>query len=416
MNHAVRVNKKISVGVAISLIAIACTVTFVVTWTVAFNMYNDMIPVGKRDEINAKIQEIDAFLQNNFLFFDEIDEARVDFEMFWGYISGVGDKNTFYMTAEEYTNRMNIESGWLVTAGIKAQVDSAGDIVVAEVYSDSDAETQGVLRGDIITAIGGIDVRSVEREAAIRFLDGEEKTRVELTIQRGGELIPFSLIRQAIEIISVDYTIANEIGFVRISTFSERMASQFESALQDFADAGVRALTIDVRGNSSDIYTPVQSMVNLLIGANTVAFEQRRGGVRRDFITTDSSLMFAENIPVIVLTDSGTSGAGELVAAILKSFGGAQIVGLNTAGNSYLQETKQLRDFSAIRVTVARIELSSGLEYANVGLRPDYEVPMDFEVSYDVASLDNIETITDPHILKAFEIIDTLAPINVILQ
>jgi carboxyl-terminal processing protease len=390
-------NKKISVGVAISLIAIACTVTFVVTWTVSFNMYNDMIPVGRRDEINSKIQEIDAFIQNNFLFLDEIDEERVAFGIFSGYISGVGDKNTVYMTAEEFINRRNLEEGQLVTCGIKAEREGSDYIKVIEVYPGSSAESQGILKDDIITFIDGQAVLEMGQDTAIRFLVGEENTRVDVTIQREGEETTHTLARQAIEIVSVESEIEDNVGFVRISTFSTLTAAQFDAALQELAQENIRALVIDVRGSSSGVYSSVTDMVNRLIGANTVAFTEHRGGIRRPFLSTDDSRVFVGDIPIVVLVDSGTNGAGELLAASLKSFGNAQLVGTNTAGNAYYQQTQVLKDGSAIRVTVARIVLASGLEYANVGLVPDYTVEITGETSE-----------SDPQIIKALEIIDTV--------
>jgi carboxyl-terminal processing protease len=374
-------------------------------------MYNEMIPTGRRDEIHSKIQEIDAFIRNNFLFLDEIDEARIEFGIFSGYISEIGDKNTVYMTAEEHINRRNVEKGNLVTCGIQAEREGSDYIKVVEVYPGSSAELQGVLRDDIITFIDGRSVLEMGQDTAMRFLIGEENTRVEVTIQREGEVITHTLVRQAIEIISVESVIVSNIGFVRISTFSALTAAQFEAELQEFVQAGVRALIIDLRGNSSGVYAPALEIVNRLIGANTVAFRELRGGVRRDFLATDSTVAFDSDIPIVVLCDFGTNGAGELMAAALRSFGNAQIVGVNTAGNAYLQDTQELRDGSAIRVTVAKIVLTCGLEYANIGLIPDYLVEMSGETAYDLellAGLENPQDTHDPQIARAFEIIDTV--------
>jgi carboxyl-terminal processing protease len=399
-------NKKISVGVAISLIAIACTVTFVVTWTVSFNMYNDMIPVARRDEINAKIQEIDAFIQNNYLFLDQIDEERVNFEMFSGYISGIGDKNTVYMTAEEYTNRLNVEAGQLVTCGVTVEKEGSDYIKVTEVYPGSSAESYGVMRGDIITAIDGHDVISIGQDNAIRFLDGEENTRVELTVQREGTEVTHSLVRQAIDIVSVESAVVEGIGFVRVTAFSALTVARFDEALQSFVQEEIRAMVLDLRANSSDVYAPVQDMVNRLIAfdtAGTIAFTEHRGGIRRDFVTIDGNRVFEEDIPIVILTDSGTSGAGELMTAIMKSYAGANtyVVGAGTAGNAYLQQTHPLKDGSAIRVTVAGIILASELDYANTGLTPDYAVELTGEIG-------ELADPNDLQVARAFEIIETI--------
>ncbi|MCL2035775.1 MAG: S41 family peptidase [Oscillospiraceae bacterium] len=409
-------NKKISVGVAISLIAIACTVTFVVTWTIAFNMYNNMIPVSERDEINSKMQEIDSFLRSNFLYHDEIDKEKLAYGIFSGYISGAGDKNMLYMTREEYANRLNIENGQIITPGIKAEKDGSDYIKVVEVYSGSDAENKAVLPGDIITSVDGSPVLEIGQDAAIKLIESGANPKVDVVIQREGEVIEYSLTRQPLPIVSVGSVVVNNVGFIRITDFSSATAGQFEAelnAMNSSGESGIRALIIDVRANSSDVYAPIPDMLGRLIGENTVAHTEHRGGLRKDFISTQD-LRLLPDIPIVVLCDSGTSGAGELFAASLKLFGGAQIVGSKTAGNSYLQETQPLKDGSAIRVTVAKIVLAGELDYADTGLVPDYEVESAGDVSYNLETLsragdiEEISQVSDLQIRKAFEILETI--------
>jgi len=367
-------------------------------------MYNDIIPAVERDEINSKLHEIDSFVKNNFL--GEIDKDDVAFGIFSGYISEIGDKNTVYMTAEEYVKHSNEESGQLITSGIQAEKEESGYIIVTGIYPESYAESVGVEKGDIITEIDEINVLETGADSAIRFLEGEENTRVNISILREGKPLEFSLVRQAIDIVSIESTIIDNIGFVRIMAFNQLTAAQFEGVLKNFSEANVRGLLIDVRDNESDIYTSVEDMTNRLISldaAETAAFMERRGGIRRDFVTLDSSKSI-DDIPVVVLVDSGTSGAGELMAAILKSYSSAQLVGAATAGNSYVQQTQPLKDGSAVRVTVAQIVLANDFYYAESGLTPDNPVEWSFE-DYSIGSLS--EEINDLQILKALEIIET---------
>ncbi|MCL1866319.1 MAG: S41 family peptidase [Oscillospiraceae bacterium] len=404
-------NKKISVGVCISLIAIACTVSFVVTWTISLNIYNDMIPVSQQDKMNSKLREIDAFLQNNFLYYNEIDEEKADFGLFSGYISGVGDKNTFYMNAQEYNTHVNLEKGQFVTCGVEVGKEGSDYLTVTDVYPDSSADTSGVMRGDIVTAIDGIEILTIGQDTAVKFLDGEVNTRVELTIQRQGEILKHSLIRQAVEINAVDSVIVDDVGFIRITAFSVLTSAQVESVLRDFAQSEIRALVLDLRAVASDFFEPVPYIIDLLVGENTVAHTEHRGGVRKDYIITDDEKILGDGLTVTVLVDSGTSGAGELIAAALNNFADADIVGMTTAGNFYQKQTQPLKDGSAIRVTVAKIVVAGEIRYADTGINPDYIVEMSPEDYYDFAALSEvteIDEITDLQILKAFELIGTV--------
>jgi carboxyl-terminal processing protease len=406
-------NKKISVGICISLIAIACTVTFVVTWTVSLNMYNERLPgTLARNEIASKLQEIDSFIRNNYL--HEISEDDVSYGIFSGYIRGLDDRHTVYLTTEQHRQFLAEESGRLISAGIRAEPDEQGYLAITEVYPNSNAAENGIVRGDIITAIDGRSVLLGSAESALRLLDGEENTRIRLSVQRAGAVTEHYLVRRAIDILSINSGVVDGIGFMRITTFNALTARQFNTELQTFANSNVRALLIDVRNNNSGVHaqTAVSDMVNALVGSGTIARTEHRGGVVRDFIVTDNSLALPanmRNIPIVVLTNSGTSGAGELLAAILQNHAGAQIVGTSTAGNAYLQQTQPLRDDSAIRITVARIFLTNGVNYSGTGVSPNFTVEMDAEVSYNINEFRGRELaeISDPQVRRAFEIINT---------
>jgi carboxyl-terminal processing protease len=371
-------------------------------------MYNARLPgITERDAINSKLQEIDSFVRNNYL--REINDGDVARSIFEGYVSGLGDRHNAYLTAEQYRQQIAEESGQFVTAGIRAEANVQGFLEVTEVYTGSSAEVAGIVRGDIITEVNSRSVLEIGTNVALRRLDGEENTRVDVTTQRQGEVFNHSLIRQAIDVISVESGVINEIGFVRITTFNAHTASQFDAALRTFADANVRALLIDVRNNNAGIHhASVSGMVNSLIGAGTIARTEHRGGIVRDFIVTDDSRILS-NIPIVILTNSGTSGSGELFAAILQSYANAQIVGTGTAGNAYLQQTHPISDGSAVRITVARIFLADGLDYGGTGLNPNFVREMDDEVAYSIPELRGRELheIADVQIRRAFEIINT---------
>ena len=363
--------KKISIGVCISLIAIACTVTFVITWTISLNMYNEIIPGAvQRDVMSAKLWEIDAFVRNNYPF--ALNDDDLFYGVYSGYISGVGDKNTIYMTADEHAAHISQERGQLVSCGIRAEKEESGYIKVAEVYRDSDAEANGILKGDLITDVNGVNVQQVGAEAALMLIPGEENTTLSVTIQRDGELKEYSLVRQSIDIISVETEITESaLGIIRISTFNDLTASQFEAALKKFAEEEVKAMVIDLRENNSGFFKSVSGMVNCLVKANSatgiIASTVHKGG-ERALVVVDESMTLPEEmqkIPIAILVDSTTSGAAELFTVLLQSeySGKVWLIGEPTAGNTLIQQTQLLSDGSAIRVTVARITLASGFEY-----------------------------------------------------
>ena len=144
-------NKKVSLGVTISLIAVACAITFVLTMTVSLNMYNSMVAgVQEREAINSKIKEVDSFVRGSSLY--TLEEQDIINGIMNGYISGVDDEYARYYTTEENYRRQELEKGIVTGTGMNTVV--SGDYLeVTQVYSGSSAAVNGIQRGTMITAI-----------------------------------------------------------------------------------------------------------------------------------------------------------------------------------------------------------------------------------------------------------------------
>ena len=145
-------NKKVSLGVMISLIAVACAITFVLTMTVSLNMYNSMVAgIQERETINAKIKEIDTFVRSSSIY--KPNENTLITGIANGYISGTSDKYAKYYTADEYYKLQKLQSGVIIGTGIETVVN--GDYLeVTNVYEGSSAEVEEITKGGKITAVG----------------------------------------------------------------------------------------------------------------------------------------------------------------------------------------------------------------------------------------------------------------------
>lgn len=401
-------NKKFSLGVCISLIAIACSITFVVTMTVSLNIYNSKIAgVEEREEIYSKLQEIDSFVRNNYL--KEIDKDALLLSILNGYITGTGDIQAKYLTNAEYYLQQQMEKGKIVTAGMEVAREESGYIKVIGVYEGSPAEIRGIKTGDIITAINNTGVLELGAENAIKQLNGDEGTRITITIQRSGEETQYSLVRQLVEIISVNGTVFNGYGFIRINGFSELTGTQFNNTLDRINESGVKGLIIDIRGTSGYLIQPLREIFNRLIPGSVLANAEYKGGSVNNIIVTGSN--DSENVsdsesgfPVVVLADANTSGCGELMTAILKDFKNAKTVGNTTAGNAVLTQTQSFRDGSAVRISGLKVSSAGGTVFDGIGIKPDFYIEMNTPIELN---LQNLENTNDLQIKKAFEIMET---------
>ncbi|MCL2078067.1 MAG: S41 family peptidase [Oscillospiraceae bacterium] len=397
-------NKKFSLGVCISLIAIACAVTFVLTMTLSLNIYNTKIAgVEERGAIYTKLQDIDSYVRNNFLW--TIDEDKLSAGVMSGYMVGLGDPKSRYITASEYYEAQQYVAGKIVTAGLETARDESGYIIITEVYEGSSAWLQGIEEGDIITQIDGTQVLEAGAENAMRLLGGDEGTRVSITTRRAGEENRFTLIRHEIELISAKGVKHGDLGFIRITGFAENTGNQFETALDAILAADAKGLIIDLRGAEGCLIAPQRQILDRLVLRGAVAVAEYGSGNINTIIeiNNDSRVM----LPITVITDGNTAEGGELLAAMLKDYASAQIVGVPTKGDAVFTTTQMLRDGSAVVLSIMMVRSGGGTEFDGEGIRPDFMVELTASPETD---LDNFENTVDAQIRKAIEVTETRIP------
>lgn len=330
-------NKKISLGIAISLVAIGCAITFVLTWTVSLNIYNSKLGTSEKYEgVYAKLREIDTTVRQNYIGTvsdDSLENATIN-----GYIAGIGDKYASYIAPSAYYELQQTQSGVILGAGFEAEEDTSGYLRITSVYKGSSAELNGVLAGDIITAIDGKSLLSMQQGQAMERLSGEVGTRLALQLLRDGESISVNLVRQQLEIESVSTRLLdNNIGYIQITSFNAKTAEQFTNAMTMMSGVGAKALIIDVRQNPGGIVSALKPILNQFVPSAIAATVEYSDGSRKTLIETDSTT--SVELPIAVLVDGGTVSAAELFAAVLRDECGALIVGSQTFGKGVMQNT-----------------------------------------------------------------------------
>ncbi len=392
-------NKKISLGIAISLVAIGCAITFVLTWTVSLNIYNSKIGTSEKYEgVYEKLRQIDATVRQNYIGAGTVIDEQLQISTINGYISGIGDKYASYIVPSAYYELQQSQAGVILGAGFEAEEDGSGYLKITSVYKGSSAELNGVLAGDIITAIDGKSLLSMKQGEALERLSGETGTRLALQLLREGESISVNLVRQQLEIESVSYRLINDsIGYIQVTTFNAKTAEQFSNALMTVMNVGAKALIIDLRQNGGGVVSALKPILNQFVPSALVATVEYSDGSRKSLIETDSESSI--DIPAVVLVDGGTVSAAELFAAVMRDEYGAQIIGTQTFGKAVMQNTYEFSDGSALTLSVGRIYTKSGT-WDETGLKPDYTV----ELAAGVIP-GNIPEETDSQLQKAIEIL-----------
>ena len=373
-------NKKISLGLAVSLIFLAVAITITATMLVAMGVYNDIIKdVSARSGVYSTVSELDELIRKNY--YGEINENLLNAMMSDGYVAGIGDKYSYYMTPDDYARYKEEEKGNKVGIGVVAVYDSKNNnIYISEVSAGSPAQIQGISKGDVITAVDGVGVTASNYKDLLESLEGAKLTNVQVTFVHNGTENTVSVAR-GYSAQTVYYSVMEDVGYIKINAFYSTTAKELESALKYMMDKNIASVIFDVRNNNTGLITNVVKCIDMIVpvateGTNAVATAVDKNG---NIIETFASDSDSVNFTMIVLVNSNTSGAAELFACDLRGFGLARIVGVKTAGNGTMQKVFELNDGSAVALTVAKILPYKSNSFNGVGLEPDFDVALSAE-------------------------------------
>ncbi|SEH48268.1 carboxyl-terminal processing protease [Ruminococcus flavefaciens] len=372
-------NKKISLGLALSLIAIASAVTFILTSFFSLQSFNKkVVDVNEKSKKYNSLQVLDSYVRENYL--GDINENELSDGILKGYISGLDDKYSKYLTEEEYLSEQNEDEGQLVGLGLSLSEDDNGYIRIEEIMQDSPVVDAGLQVGDIITLIDGVDVRSAGFEESVESMRGTEGSEIKLTIRRDGIDKDYTFTRRSIEMITVSGEMLNEtVGYIKIKSFKKNTPQQFIDTLERLTSNGAKAIVFDVRDNGGGIVDSLSDCVDPLLPEGVIATAEYKDGHSETLVYSDATEL---DIPMVVLVNNNTASAAELFAASLRDFGGAVLVGERTFGKGVMQQTTEFDKKGAVVLTVAKYKTTVSECYDGIGLTPDYTVENTFE-EYD---------------------------------
>ncbi len=394
-------NKKIPLGAAIAFMVVIAGITFCITMMVSLNHFNTMVlNVKEREEQYKKLADVDREVRQNFA--GTIDEDYLSDAISSGFIRGLGDKYSSYLTREQYEERLLDQKGQRVSIGITIEQDATGYPKVASVLENSPAALNGMLTGDLLISIDNIDLKTSSISAAEKMLKGQPGTTIGVVFRRDGVDTALELQRKDMEMAYVSSRMIGRNGYIKIDEFNEKTTDQFKRAVNQMISQGANALIFDVRDNSSDSIDVANDVLDILLPHGELGSIVDNTGVVPSSGTSDQ---YEIELPMCVLMNSRTSSAAEYFVGALMDFEKITSVGTTTYGKSAIQQLLPLNDGSAISLTVAHFLTPKGTDISNVGIKPTYEVKLSTEQEQTFATLNED---TDPQLKKAVEIANSL--------
>lgn len=395
-------SKKMPISLAIAIVFIAMTVTFSLTMIYSQRLFDkNVTSVQEKYAAFDKLSKIDITVRNNFN--GTINDDTLMDTLAAGYVAGLGDKYSKYYTSAQYSEMVRRSEGKSISIGVDLAADSSsGYAKITTVYANSPAAEAGMAVGDYITYVGETSTRGLTVERVKNLLYGNEGEGVMVTYVAfaNGEEKTADIVRHAYSVPTVTTELVGENGYVKISDITENTPVEFDSKVNSLKSNGAKTLVFDVRNINSNDYNSVHRILDILLPSGTLIYGTYNDGTTKVLYTSDPREI---NMPMVVIVNENTAGAGEMFAALLRESGKAKIVGVETAGRGTLQQTFVQADGSAIEITVAKLTTAGGLDYNGTGITPDYESTLSGDQAQNSYLL---TTADDPQILRAFEVAD----------
>ncbi len=403
-------NKKISLGITIGLMALAAAVTFIITYNFSLEVFNSKVKsVSEKESIYTKLSEMDKYVRANFI--SDIDEDMLTDSIMKGYTAGLDDRYAQYYSADEYAQQTQKESGVTIGLGFNWDKEESGYIKIVSVMENSSAEKAGLVAGDVITAVNNTDVIAYENgyDEAVSLFRCDEGTKVKLHIKRlneegVSEFFPVEVVCEKTEIVSVTGRLIDKIAYIKITTFNEKTPEQFGNILNDLISKGAEMAIFDVRDNLGGLTESLEGTLVCFIGDCDVVNAYYKDSTEVVIHTTEADQI---KMPMAVLVNGSTASCSELFAFALRDEAGAQVIGTQSFGKGVMQKTHKLTGGAAIKITVATLQTKASGDYNGTGIKPNFEVPLSADV--DISAMTEDEQLrSDAQLIKAIEVVSTI--------
>ncbi len=286
-------------------------------------------------------------------------------------VEGLGDRWSYYLTEERYQRVKESRANNYVGVGVTVSYEDERGLLVVGVTEGGPAEAAGVLAGDVITAVDGVSVAGDERYNATNKVAGEEGTDVTLTLLgEDGETREVTCRRKRLRSPSASgRMLEDNVGYVKLANFYTGSADSFRSVTDGLLADGAEGLVIDLRNDPGGYISELEDILDYLLPEGVVLTQKPRWWFRME-TKSDAACV---SVPMVVLVNSETYSAAELLAAQLRETYGTPIVGELTSGKGYSQVTFPLPNGGGLGISVATYCTGSGHSLIGEGITPDVE-------------------------------------------
>lgn len=366
----------------------------------------DTVTISREEyEKYLKFSEMfEIFDAANMSFYKDVDTDKLVEYAVRGMMAGLGDPYSFYYNPKEYAEMWEEDDGSYTGIGVLISSNMETQIcTISRVFAGSPAEEAGVHRGDILYRVGDdLLVKPSNLQEAVDIMRGNPGTDVDVTFLRDGEEITFTITRREISVNRLQSKMLdNNIGYIALYEFAGQCDKEFESALNTLISQGAQGIIIDLRDNLGGWVDQARYIADLFMDKGELCYLVYRDGVERhnDYITVDGKV----DTKIVILINENTASSSEILTGALRDCAGAKVVGVKSYGKGVIQGVYPVGENGAgYQMTIAQYYTPGGTAVHDIGITPDYEVPLP-EGDNGMYSFADVEH--DVQLKKALEII-----------
>ena len=367
-------------------------------WQLVFREFVD----GKFNQVNWQAQREELLSKN----YTSREEAYTALRK---ALEKLQDPYTRFMDPKQYEALTNQTAGELSGVGMQLTLDETTKaMTVVEPNKNSPAIKAGIQSGDRVLAIDGVSTTGMTVEQAANKIRGSVGTNVNLRMGREGEKeFDLTLTRARIELETVTYRVNNEgnrkIGYIQLREFNSHAAEQMQAAIQALTKENVQAFVLDLRGNPGGLLRTSIDIARMWMDTGAIVSTVDRNGKTQEIRNNRTSIT---KLPVVVLVDSNSASASEILAGALKDNQRGVVMGTQTFGKALVQSVFSLSDGSGLAVTIAHYYTPNGIDISHKGVTPDVKVDISDDQKKQLATDPKlIGTPQDPFYAKAISIL-----------
>ena len=291
---------------------------------------------GAIDDLTDVLESFAEIVDEQYI--GEIDKSKLVNETVKGFINGLGDEYSEYMTAEEWTQYQEDALGNYSVVGIVMMQDDNGYILVTNVIKDGPAEKAGIKQGDYIVGVNGESIYNVDSSEVSKKVKGED-----------------------------------DIGYIYFNTFDDGCADEFEQEMDKLVEQGAKKIVLDLRYNTGGAVDQALQILDLFLEKGQIELKTKsaNGLEVTTSSKTDKKYSFDN---MVILINEYTASASEILTGALIDNDLAKTVGTKSYGKGVMQSVLQLLDGSVLKITTQEYNTPKGTKIHEIGITPDYEI------------------------------------------